>query len=114
MKTSGVERPCPDTFVGAQVSLSIQPCYRDEQPSSLERSESSHPRGHVVPARRSNCFPPLLCTAAFVLPTAAVAAETADTRGAPADSMLGEAVVTAHKRTEHIRAVTPAASVLGV
>src|ERR1700738_271912 len=107
-------RRCPrrPNFIGAQLSLSIQTCYRARQPSSLQRSESSHPRGHAVPARRSNYFPPLLCTAAFILPAAAVAAESTDTRGASADSILGEVVVTAEKRTETIRAVAQSVSVL--
>ena len=65
-----------------------------------------------MPVRRSNCLPPLLCTAAFVLPAAAVAADSAETRDASADSFLGEVVVTAEKRTETIRAVAQSVSVL--
>jgi iron complex outermembrane receptor protein len=65
-----------------------------------------------VPVRRSNCLPPLLWTAAFVLPAAAVAADSAETRDASSDSFLGEVVVTAEKRTETIRAVAQSVSVL--
>src|SRR5712672_3457966 len=81
-------------------------------PLGSKAPKSIAPLRITVPVRRSHCLPPLLCTAVFILPAAAIAADTSDSRLASTDATLGEVVVTAQKRTETIRAVPQSVSVL--